>query len=187
MLREVRGKCWCLKCLLYTKPNKCSVPPPPRGIVCPPLPTTTLMLNHFCTFQFHNSELKTVEDRKAPYNTVLSLLLFSACPPTPHTGQWTRQDKRESLVVLTVPHRRRLCSSCYLFPRCSFSPPRHHFITVLQRFNCAPTPLLAWQQDHRGCWGKIMARDPFYLKSEVLDSVQSTRIPPFLDIYVAQV
>ena len=154
----MRGKCWCLKCLLYTKPNKCSVPPPPRGIVCPPLPTTTLMLNHFCTFQFHNSELKTVEDRKAPYNTVLSLLLFSACPPTPHTGQWTRQDKRESLVVLTVPHRRRLCSSCYLFPRCSFSPPRHHFITVLQRFNCAPTPLLAWQQDHRGCWGKDYGR-----------------------------
>ena len=91
-------------------------------------------------------------------NTGLSLLLFSACPPTLHTGQWTRQDKRESLVVLTVPHRRRLCSSCYLFPRCSFSPPRHHFITVLQRFNCAPTPLLAWQQDHRGCWGKDYGR-----------------------------
>ena len=72
LLREVRGKCWCLKCLLYTKPNKCSVPLSPRGIVCSPLPTTTLMLNHFCTF--HNSEFRTVEDKKAPNNTVLSLL-----------------------------------------------------------------------------------------------------------------
>ena len=25
-------------------------------------------------------------------------------------------------------------------------------------FNCAPTPLLAWQQDHRGCWGKDYGR-----------------------------
>ena len=104
-------------------------------------------------------------------------VIFTLSHPLPpaHSGQWTRQDKRESLVVLTVPHRRRLRSSCYLFPRCSFSPPRHHFITVLQRYNCAPTPLLAWQQDHRGCWGKdygSRARDPFYLNGEVLDCVQ---------------
>ena len=83
MLREVRGKCWCLKCLLYTKPNKCSVPPPPRGIVCPPLPTTTLTLNHFCTFQFHNSELKTVEDRRHHIMQYFPCCYFQPVPPPP--------------------------------------------------------------------------------------------------------